>query len=564
MTQAGPASGSSAGAPGPGAEPARGPDRFRRLDRDAFDVAVIGAGLGGLTAAALCARRGLRVLVVDRHYRVGGSATLFRRRGYRFDVGVHYVGGAGPGGALNRILAAAGAEGVAFEELDPGGIDTLHFPDFTFRVPRGARRFRSRLLARFPLERAGIDRYFTALDELRAVHHLLVASPASSAVLARAPLLASYLQRPFADFLQSCTGDLRLRAVLAAQSGDYALPPSRASTFAALGMTHHYLDGAWMPRGGGQAISDAVAAAVEAAGGRFLLRATAERIVVERGRATAVVVHSAHLGRRTLRASAVISNADIKHTLLDLLEGDAVRPATRARAEAWEATPGLGVLFLGLRLDDVAWGRTNHFIFPDYDLERPYRDAAAAHLPEDPMAFVSNATAKDPHNRLLSPPGVSNVEVISLAPAAPAAWGVSAAAAQDGSYHRSPAYRAAKERFCGALLAAVRPLLPDVRARVVFAELATPLTHHRFTGARFGPYGIAQTPAQTLSSRPGARTEIDGLYLCGASCRAGHGVLGAMASGVLAAQEVVGGSLLQEVFRRRAGAGEHPAHGEPG
>jgi hypothetical protein len=78
------------------------------LDRDHFDVIVVGAGTGGLTAGALLTRFGKSVLVLDRHYIAGGNATVFRRRDYEFDVGIHYVGNCGPEGSVPLILRAAG------------------------------------------------------------------------------------------------------------------------------------------------------------------------------------------------------------------------------------------------------------------------------------------------------------------------------------------------------------------------------------------------------------------------------------------------------------------------
>ena len=69
---------------------------------DHVDVAVVGCGLGGLTAAAYLARRGKRVACFDSHYVAGGCATQFARRNasgaYRFDIGLHYIGDCGPAG----------------------------------------------------------------------------------------------------------------------------------------------------------------------------------------------------------------------------------------------------------------------------------------------------------------------------------------------------------------------------------------------------------------------------------------------------------------------------------
>ena len=104
-------------------------DRFKTLESDTFDVIVVGAGIGGLTAAATLANRGKQVLVLDMHYEMGGCATVFHRKGkdYEFDVGLHYIGDCGKDGLIPRILRGAGIDDgeIRFIEQDPEGFETL-------------------------------------------------------------------------------------------------------------------------------------------------------------------------------------------------------------------------------------------------------------------------------------------------------------------------------------------------------------------------------------------------------------------------------------------------------
>src|SRR5687768_14881470 len=94
-----------------------------------LDAIVVGSGLGGLTAAAYLSRSGLRTLVLEQAHEPGGCG---RSRGdadgFRFDVGLHYVGDCEPGGAIPSVLEGLGID-IEFRRLDPDRFDTLVFPD---------------------------------------------------------------------------------------------------------------------------------------------------------------------------------------------------------------------------------------------------------------------------------------------------------------------------------------------------------------------------------------------------------------------------------------------------
>jgi phytoene dehydrogenase-like protein len=530
-------------------------DRFRSLERDRFDVVVVGAGIGGLTAAALLARRGYSVLVLDQHYVAGGNATVFRRPGYEFDVGVHYIGDCAPGGSIPGILRAAGVDDVEFRPLDADGFDTLVFPDFTFQVPRGIHRYRERLLEQFPRERRGIDRYIRVLEQFDALQGLAVKPRKAWKVLPRSLTALRYATATLGSFLDTCTRDPKLRAALAAENGDYGQPPSRASLMLHAGLMLHYLkSGGYYPVGGGQVMSDRLADSIERNGGKILLRARVERIVVEDGRATGVVLFNKHVGRREVRAGTVIANSDLKRTLLELVGPEVLSPRTAKRVGDYEMSPALGVVYLGIRGDLAAEGlpNTNYWVSRSYDFERIYENTRAGRFDPDPLVYISIASLKDPENRRIAPPGMTNLQLMSLAPSQPESWGVTPAQVESGAYSKVADYQEHKARYAARLIEGAERVLPGLRDRIVMQEVSTPLTHSRYTLSSGGTsYGLSLIPSQFFLRRPGARTEIENLYLCGASTRMGHGIMGAMMGGLEAASQLVGRQIYGEALRRR-------------
>jgi len=528
--------------------PTRETARRARLDPpEEVDVAIVGAGLGGLSAGAYLARAGLKVAIFDSHYVAGGCATQFARKGpsgrYVFDVGVHYIGECGPDGELTRLLRGAGAE-TEFVPLDPDGFDTVVFPDQQFRIPANLDLYRQRLIDAFPGEVRGIDRYVRLVREIDVMNR--VTGPARGAInarvawtaLTRGRLVIRAMNQSIGRFLDGCTLNPRLRAIILAQHGDYALPPAETSAVLHGGLARHYFGGAWYPKGGGQMMADDLAASVEASGGTIHLRRGVARILVDDRRAVGLETEVRHGQSHRVRARVVISNADLANTLTRLIGPEHLPARMLKKADAWQMPEALFITMLGVKGDlaEDGMGSTNYWQFDTDDFDDLYRRIRTDPEPIAHAAYITSASLKDPDTPHHAPDGITNVEVMGILSGDPVKWGVQAGGVVGWNYKKNDVYRARKQAVEDQLIARLDRLFPGTADRVVYRESASPMSHTRFTRSRGGTgYGIAVTPGQFLANRPAHRGPLGGLYLCGASTRSGHGVGGALLGGYVTA-----------------------------
>ncbi|MCA9772796.1 MAG: NAD(P)/FAD-dependent oxidoreductase [Myxococcales bacterium] len=517
--------------------------------RERYDAIVVGAGIGGLVTAAYLAQAGKRVCVLDQHYVAGGNATVFHRvKKYEFDVGIHYIGDCEKSGAIPRILQGAGVEGVEFSEMDPDGFDIFRMPGLEFRTPKGLDRYRDRLVETFPAERKGIDKYCKIArgmwDQMRRVG----GPPSKPMELMmfpfKAPTVTRWANATMRDVFDHCTKNPELRAVLYGFWGIHAVPPSRCSAMLHLMALMHYLKGAYYPKGGGQVMSDALVDRIHKHDGEVVLRRAVTEILVEDRRAVGVRTDKGE----TLRADLIVSNADLKKTILELLPRDALPEKYVARVDRFRMGLPLFVAYCATTLDlrTTGLGNNNIHIFPSIDFESIYKQVRAGKFSEGHYLYVTSASLKDPTNPRLCPPGEQNFQVMTIVPPDHAVW-----RANGPDDHKKAEYKEVKERYLEEILEATeRQLIPGLRDSLTWREAATPISHERFVQSSGGTsYGIECSVDQFGARRPGYRAPVENLYLCGASTVAGHGIVGAMTSGLGAATAILGGGLTGKVFR---------------
>jgi len=522
-----------------------------------WDVIVAGSGLGGLSTAAYLCAAGKRTLVVEAHYVAGGNSQVFRRkRGdleYEFDVGIHYIGECGREGSITRILRSLALEDrVSFCPLDSDAYSTLYFPDFTFRIPFGWDNYRRRLLESFPDEAASLT---GVLDVMQAVagggRRLTNAEFQMDALASEAPDFLQWGLRPITDLFAEHGLSAQAAAVILGEQGCYAVRPSRTPVALAAGLADHFLRGAYYPEGGGQVIAARLVEAIRAWGGEVRTNTPVRRVRIENGRVAGVVVGKKSADPVEIDAPVVVSNADLKRTVFDLVGEEHFSPQTRERIRSLKMSLPLFCVYLGIDMDIAAHGlaRGNHFLWGTYDIEGAYDKLESGRLAPENMVYLTAATMKDPGSRHTAPEGYTNLQIMTIAPREYGVWHVDKGPAEGGSYHRDAAYRGAKEDLADYLIAEAEKIVPGLGDHIAWKEAATPVTQERFTRSTCGTsYGIEMSLDQIGPLRVGPRTEIPGLFLCGASTPSGSGVAGVLRGGVAAASEVLENDLLAAVL----------------
>ncbi len=512
-----------------------------------YDAIVIGSGMGGLAFASVMAKlRKWRVLVLERHFKIGGFTHTFTRPGgWSWDVGLHYVGDMGEGMMGRRLFDFITDGGVKWNPM-PDVYDVFVYPGLQVRACKGEANFQHSLIDTFPSEHANIEQYFRDLKSATAWvsrHFMAMTTPGPlswmvltvNRLTSRLPLSVTrpYLERRFRD--------PRLRAVLASQWADYGLPPSQSAFATHAMITTHYLNGAWYPCGGASEIAKATGEVIRAAGGELLPNHEVTRILLEGDRAVGVEV-SIRKGKqgthREFRAPIVVSDAGAWNTFTRMLPASALP----FRDQLKSSPQGFAVveLFLGLRRDprEMGFKGENYWIFESFDHDAMYAQRGELLDGRAAMVYLSFPSLKDLRAQR------HTAEII-----APFSYRHFEAHREEPWRRRSEDYQFAKNVITKALLDLVERHHPGFRELVEYSELGTPLTFEYFTAAPSGSiYGYPAWPDKYRKPwlRPG--TPIRNLYLTSSDV-ALLGIMGALMGGVLTASHLLGRVGFLEVMR---------------
>ncbi len=517
---------------------------------DSWDAIVIGSGIGGLTTAALLSiYAGQRVLVLEKHYLAGGFTHVFHRQGYEWDVGLHYIGEMqNPDSVLRR----------AFDQITGHQLEWAPMPDVYDRAVIGGRiydfvsgleRFRARMKGYFPDEAVAIDRYIAAVRAVQKAidpYFMEKAIPGPIAYLIGGFLRAPFLRwanRTTAEVLRDLVPNKELAGVLAAQWGDYGLPPEESSFAMHAIVAHHYFEGASYPVGGSGRIAETVAPVIERSGGKVVVNAEVSEILLKQNRAIGVRM----VDGREFWARTIVSDTGAHSTFKGLLpESNHSLDKVRANIRGIPPSTAHLCLYVGLKESAAKLGisGTNLWIHPT-----PDHDTNAKRIKADPTApfgslYISFPSAKDPDFTQRHPDRCT-VEVVTLV-----SYDWFERWEQTRLKRRGEEYEAFKRELAERLQRELEIHVPALSGKIDYAELSTPLSTRHFMNHRRGEaYGLSATPERFRLRCLTPRTAIRNLFLTGQDVVT-LGVAGALLGGVVTASALLRRNLISTLAKK--------------
>ncbi len=429
----------------------------------------------------------------------------------------------------------AGAEDyVEFIKLDPAF--KIISNNYEFVVPQEKEEYIKRLCEKFPEEAKGIRKYFALnkkfFDFAKKWYEIYGLKKALYALRHMGTALSTlfHLKNTLQDILDKYIKNPDLKEILSQLWGFLGLPPSELSyVYYTIGISAYMEEGTFYPRGGSQKISDAFVKAMKENGGELFLKSEVEEILIEKKTVKGIKLTNGEI----YKAPVVVSNADGVVTFNKLIKRKYLPKKYLKRIN--NMVPSISAIsaYLGLDIDLKNFGIKDFDIMVNKNLnpENYYNEIMDG---VKSKSFVVSVYSNVDES--FAPPGKSVVTVLNLA-----SWGDKKEnrwkLETDGT--RGEIYKKNKADWLEWLVSRAETLIPELRNHIEVAEVATPVTYHRYTLNQGGALvGWASSREQSIFNRLPQKTPIKGLYLASAWAFPGGGVNGVTLGGKWLARKI--------------------------
>ena len=511
-----------------------------------YDALVIGSGVSGLCTAALLSKIGRKVLLIEKHHIIGGYTHMFKRKGYEWDVGIHYIGEVHRGDSTGRRIFDLITDGNLKWAGMGNPYDRIVFPDQSYDFCAPKEVFVDGMVKEFPEDEGAIQQYMNLLDQVSKAKRKFFVNKALPPLYRKItyPLVAKQFlklsSRTTRDVISELSGNERLLGVLAGQWGDLGLPPGSSSFVMQAMVARHYLDGGNYPVGGAKSIAAAVVPVIEGNGGTAVFIAGVDEILIRHGRAFGVRLENGD----EIEADLVVSSAGAVNTFGRFLRNHQEKLGIQTKLTQVRPSSGHFCLHIGVKESAQSLGleKTNLWVYPGYNHDENVDNFLNNQDNDFPVVFISFPSAKDPSWET-NHPGTATIEAITMA-----------------SYNwfdkwknfpwkrRGQEYEDYKENVSSRLLEVIYQHVPSIRGKVDYYELSTPLSTRDMANYSTGElYGIDHTPSRFQLRWLRPDTPIRKLFLTGQDILT-VGVTSSLMSGLLTCSAILKRNLVKDMI----------------
>jgi len=500
--------------------------------KPSYDVVIIGAGVSGLTSAALFSRAGLSVCVLEMDARPGGYLAGFRRKDFRFDSAIHWLNQMGPNGFSNRIFRSIGSD---FPQAREQALVRRYIVgDLDLMLTNKPDELRDQLIEKFPHEKSGLIRFFNAARRIsrgfdsfstnfrdlqtrnlwgKCYHGMRLAKMGLTFIphifYNGEKGLKKGLDRYFKDpELQKfwCSEEDLLSCLIPiswAYSNDYQFPPI----------------------GGSQVFPEWLEHVTNELGNKVHYQTKVARIEDDGKQATAVVAFQKGVEIR-IEAKYVVAACDVEALYERMMNPKLSRPKFLKKLDTAKLYSSAVTLSIGLDCpsENLGFGE-EMLLIADTDIQRDEHNAG------DPHKSDLSVLAPSLRDKSLAPEGKGTLTIYS-----PAwfdqynFWGTDRD--EKGEFIRGAKYEKIKEDFAQIILERIEKALnTSIRPHIVYMDIATPITHYRYTGNRQGSMmGAKPCKENYKAGIAHYRTPLKNVFLSGHWANLGGGVPIAMST----------------------------------
>lgn len=473
-----------------------------------YDVIIIGAGLGGLTAGAKLAKEGKRVFLIEQHDRPGGCATTFKRKDFTMEVGLHEMDGLDRDDMKTKVFTDLGV----FDEVEFLKVpEFYHFiqGEYGFTMPHDPQQAIVKLRADFPDEEEGIRAYFEKL----------MSKP-------KKMLEDDHVEISVGEFLDSIIRNDRLKLILLGNLGYFHDDPYTLSlSYYTMAQGSYFRGGGNFIRGGSQKLSDYLAKYIVKNGGKVLLKHLVKDILIEDDKAVGVRYVKKSTPELFIEdyAGDIIANNAIPTVAHEMLP-EAFGKKLTEQVESLQIGASLLTLYLGFKksLKDIGSQYYSYFLYDESVKSQ---------------ADILKNNRGDFENRSFTFVDYSQLDS-DLAPPSKSVGAVCCIDYQDDWENLSgEEYRKRKEEVAQIFIDKLDKMIPGLKEQIEYYEIGTAKTVGKYIlTPQSAVYGFAQTPAYFMMSKIDS---IDHLHFASAWTKIGGGFSGAIFSGYMCAYGII-------------------------